>query len=54
MKNMIFWGVITICNLILACNKDCLLSSMNLIASIGSLIYFVYLFCSKEKDNENK
>ena len=51
---MIFWGVITICNLIFACDKDGLLSSINLIAGIGSLIYFVYLFYSKKEDNENK
>lgn len=54
MKDMIFLGVITICNLILAYKEDGSVSPINLIACIGSLIYFVYLYYSKEKDNENK
>lgn len=50
---MIFWGVITICNLILACNVDGSVRLINLIACIASGIYFMYLH-SKEEDNENK
>lgn len=51
MKDMIFWGVIAICNLILARNVDGSLSIMNLIAYFLSGIYFVYLYI-KERKNE--
>lgn len=44
MKDMIFWGVITICSLISAYNEDGLLSILNLIAGFASGIYFVYLY----------
>lgn len=50
---MIFWGVITICNLILAHNEDSLLSSINFFACIGSTIYFIYLYINETK-NKNK
>lgn len=54
MKDMIFWGVITICNLILMHNVvDYSLRIINFIACIVSAIFFVYSY-SKEDDNENK
>lgn len=53
MKDMIFWGVITIGNIILIHNVDGSVRTINFIACIVSAIFFVYSY-SKEDDNENK
>ena len=50
---MIFWGVITICNITLMNNVDDSTRTINFIACIVSAIFFVYS-SFKEEDNGSK